>query len=499
MKEKACIIKKHLYSAFQVCFIALLYFFSRIWCKSYCKQSVAAGYLCGISRSIQTFRKKDFHTMNNFNDLGLPEQILGTLNKINFTCPTPIQEKAIPAALAGHDILGSAQTGTGKTAAFAIPMICHLMKNESSSALILLPTRELAQQVEEAANKMTGSNSNIKTVLLIGGEPIGKQLQQLRRNPRIIVGTPGRVNDHLQRGSLDLGFADFLVLDETDRMLDMGFGIQLDQIMKFVPKQRQTLMFSATLPKEIIRLSQKYLKHPQRIAIGSTTQVAANIRQEIIKTDDAKKYGDLMQQLQTREGAILIFVKTKYSADRLAKKLTNENQPALSIHGDLPQRRRERVISDFKNRKNRILVATDIAARGLDIAHIEHVVNYDLPQCPEDYIHRIGRTARAGASGCAVNLLTARDGKQWKEIYKLINPANQNNSDELSFEASQETRTPRTKAKTSKANPFKPFAPDKKTKARSKFNKNARSFADRLAEPIKMTQPRRNFRNKKAA
>ncbi len=352
--------------------------------------------------------------MNNFNDLGLPEQILGTLNKINFTCPTPIQEKAIPAALAGHDILGSAQTGTGKTAAFAIPMICHLMKNEASSALILLPTRELAQQVEEAAHKMTGGSSNIKTVLLIGGEPIGKQLQQLRRNPRIIVGTPGRVNDHLQRGSLDLGFADFLVLDETDRMLDMGFGIQLDQIMKFVPKQRQTLMFSATLPKEIIRLSQKYLNHPQRIAIGSTTQVAANIRQEIIKTDDAKKYGELMQQLQTREGAVLIFVKTKYSADRLAKKLTTENQPALSIHGDLPQRRRERVISDFKNRKNRILVATDIAARGLDIAHIEHVVNYDLPQCPEDYIHRIGRTARAGASGCAVNLLTPRDGKQWK-------------------------------------------------------------------------------------
>ena len=436
--------------------------------------------------------------MNNFNDLGLPEQILGTLNKINFTCPTPIQEKAIPAALAGHDILGSAQTGTGKTAAFAIPMICHLMKNEASSALILLPTRELAQQVEEAAHKMTGGSSNIKTVLLIGGEPIGKQLQQLRRNPRIIVGTPGRVNDHLQRGSLDLGFADFLVLDETDRMLDMGFGIQLDQIMKFVPKQRQTLMFSATLPKEIIRLSQKYLNHPQRIAIGSTTQVAANIRQEIIKTDDAKKYGELMQQLQTREGAVLIFVKTKYSADRLAKKLTTENQPALSIHGDLPQRRRERVISDFKNRKNRILVATDIAARGLDIAHIEHVVNYDLPQCPEDYIHRIGRTARAGASGCAVNLLP-RDGKQWKEIYKLINPANQNHADELSFDASQEARTPRTKAKTSKANPFKPFAPDKKTKARNKFNKNARSFADRLAEPLKMAQPRRSFRNKKAA
>ena len=454
--------------------------------------------------------------MLDFNSLGLPKSILCALEKINFTNPTPIQEQAIPVAIEGHDIIGSAQTGTGKTAAFAIPMIAHLLKNDASAALILLPTRELAQQVLDSVYKILGSNSKtIKTALLIGGEHISKQLQQLRHEPRIVVGTPGRVNDHLVRKSLDLAYTDYLVLDETDRMLDMGFGIQLDQIMKFVPKQRQTLMFSATIPANIINMSRKYLRQPVRISIGDANKVADNIKQEIIKTNDAKKYGDLMTQLQTRTGSTLIFVKTKYGAERLAKKLTVENQPSIAIHGDLPQRQRERVIDKFRKQQSRILVATDIAARGLDIPHIEVVINYDLPQCPEDYVHRIGRTARAGMSGCAVNLMTEKDSGKWKEIYKIMNPSNREKSmltegeypvnatpigakTKTSRPASAKISKPVTgqldeflkkgrkpKAKMGGSNPFNPFAPDSKNKkSRSKFNKNSKSYADMIATPL---------------
>ncbi len=361
--------------------------------------------------------------MINFEELGLPANILTALKNINFTTPTPIQEQAIPVALEGYDILGSAQTGTGKTAAFAIPMIAHLLNCPKSTALILLPTRELAQQVLEAANKMLGKDSGINSALLIGGDSMVKQLQQLKRNPRIIVGTPGRINDHLLRHSLKLTNTDFLVLDETDRMLDMGFGIQLEQIAKFLSNDRQTLMFSATMPKNIMNLSRKYLRNPVRISVGDSNAIATNIKQELIKTSEAEKYGALMNQLQTRTGSVLIFVKTKFGADRLAQKLVKENQSADAIHGDLRQCKREKVILNFRNQKNRILVATDIAARGLDIPHIENVINYDLPQCPEDYIHRIGRTARAGAEGTAINLLTPKDGPKWKEIYKLLNPS----------------------------------------------------------------------------
>ena len=344
--------------------------------------------------------------MNNFEALGLPETMLPALEAINFTIPTPIQAQAIPVAMEGHDILGSAQTGTGKTGAFAIPMIAHLLACPASSALILLPTRELARQVLDAADKMLGNRQKILSALLIGGDSMIKQLQQLKKKPRIIVGTPGRINDHLRQRTLKLDETDFLVLDETDRMLDMGFGAQLEQIAKYLPAARQTLMFSATLPANIISLSRKYLNNPVRIAVGATTAPAANIRQELIKTTDAAKYGELINQLQNREGSVLVFVKTKYGAERLAQKLAKENQAADAIHGDLRQSRREKVI----------------AARGLDIPHIESVINYDLPQCPEDYIHRIGRTARAGAAGTAVNLLTPKDASRWKEIYKLMNP-----------------------------------------------------------------------------
>lgn len=360
--------------------------------------------------------------MTGFDKFNLPPALKTALAAMEYTAPTPIQEQAIPLALEGRDILGSAQTGTGKTGAFAIPLINRIMSSPRGSALVLTPTRELAAQVMEVINKMLGKRSFIPTVLLIGGDSMNKQCAQLRMRPRIIVGTPGRINDHLERGNLILHDTSFLVLDETDRMLDMGFGIQIDKILKFLPQNRQTLMFSATLPQEIIKMSAKYLKQPERIAVGSTTQPIKAIEQEIIYISEGNKYEELLKQLAARQGTIIMFVKTKRGADRMADRLNKQGQKADTIHGDLHQRKRERVIQAFREQKFRILVATDIAARGLDISHIEHVINYDLPQCPEDYIHRIGRTARNGSEGSAVCLISPEDGIKWREIHKLLHP-----------------------------------------------------------------------------
>lgn len=357
--------------------------------------------------------------ITDFNGFGLPAKLLQSLARLNYTTPTPIQAQTLPLAMAGRDLLGSAQTGTGKTAAFGIPLIAQMMERPGSAALIITPTRELAGQVMESMQSMIPV-PDIKTALLIGGESMPRQFRQLDKHPRLIVGTPGRINDHLERGSLKLNNVRFLVLDETDRMLDMGFGIQIERIVRHVPKERQTLLFSATLPDNIVKLSAKYLNNPARIAVGSTTTPAAKIRQELIRTNDAEKFDQLMLQLGQRQGSVVIFVKTKYGTEKLAKKINRGGHQSDAIHGDLPQKRRERVIQSFRDKQFRILVATDVAARGLDIPHIEHVVNYDLPQVPEDYIHRIGRTARAGAEGSAVNLLTDADNAKWKAIQKLI-------------------------------------------------------------------------------
>lgn len=357
----------------------------------------------------------------DFTQFGLPENLMQCLNRMQFKTPTPIQAQAIPLALAGRDILGSAQTGTGKTGAFGIPMIAKLLEDDFSGGLVLTPTRELAQQVLDSLRQMIPSR-DIPTALLIGGESMPKQFKQLQAKPRLIVGTPGRINDHLKRGTLKLNHIRFLVLDETDRMLDMGFGVQLEAIAKFLPETRQTMMFSATLPREIVRLSGAYLNNPERIAVGSTTAPVSKITQTLIKTNEAQKYDVLTEQLATRQGSVIIFVKTKWGADKLADKLCDADHQADALHGDLKQNRRDRVIANFRNGKFKILVATDVAARGLDIPHIEHVINYDLPQCPEDYIHRIGRTARAGAEGEAVNLLTPSDNAKWRAIQRLIAP-----------------------------------------------------------------------------
>ncbi len=360
--------------------------------------------------------------MENFQSLGLPESLLNALALMQYTTPTPIQAQTIPSALQGLDLLGTAQTGTGKTAAYGIPLISHLLTSENGTALVLTPTRELATQVLGLLKQMLGKRSMIKTALIIGGDSMTKQLSQLSVHPRLIVGTPGRLNDHLARGTLKLDKTGFLVLDETDRMLDMGFGIQLEQIVKFLPHKRQTLMFSATLPANIQSLSAKYLKNSVRVSVGSTIAAADTIKQEIIRTSETEKYGVLLEQLEAKEGSVIIFVKTKIATEKLANKLRDHGHSADAIHGDLRQRNRERVINAFRNRKHRILVATDVAARGLDISHIECVINHDLPQCEEDFIHRIGRTGRAGLEGTAISLITPQDHLKWKNICKMMNP-----------------------------------------------------------------------------
>lgn len=361
--------------------------------------------------------------MTTFNSFGLPSFLNDSLTRMGITVPTPIQKEAIPSGLLGTDILASAQTGTGKTIAYLIPLITNLLKSSQSSqssALILAPTRELATQILEAARALLSHKTQV--ALLIGGDSMHKQISALKRNPRLIVGTPGRINDHLARRTLHLEETRFLVLDETDRMLDMGFTEDLKKIVRHLPKERQTFMFSATMPESIKKLSAAYLTNPQHIAVGSTTEPVLKIKQESLQISNTDKFPHLIKELEAREGSVIIFVKTKHGADRLAEKLTRQNHHATAIHGDLRQRKRDEVIRDFRNLKNRIMVATDVAARGLDIPHIMHVINYDLPQCPEDYIHRIGRTGRAGMEGFALSLIAPEEGHKWRRIHNLIHP-----------------------------------------------------------------------------
>ncbi|MGH1456317.1 MAG: DEAD/DEAH box helicase [Alphaproteobacteria bacterium] len=360
--------------------------------------------------------------MTTFKDFGLDAVLTRSLEHMKYDQPTPIQTQAIPLAMTGRDIMGSAQTGTGKTAAFSIPLVQHLLQNESSAAIVITPTRELGKQVMEVIQQLLGQKTNIKTAFLIGGDSMAKQNAQLKRRPRIIVGTPGRINDHLKRRSLDLDHTDFLVLDETDRMLDMGFSVQIDQIVKYLPRERQTLMFSATMPSNIMQMADKYLHNPERIAVGSTSNPSKDIKQEIIRVNQDKKYETLVNELYARDGSIIVFVKTKHGADKMARKLQNADIDADAIHGDLKQNKRERVIKAYRNKQFRVLVATDVVARGLDVPHVEHVINYDLPQMPEDYIHRIGRTARAGATGNALCLISPQDGRLWSAIERLMDP-----------------------------------------------------------------------------
>ncbi len=358
--------------------------------------------------------------MESFQELGLPVFLGESLKRMNFSKPTPVQAQAIPAALLGKDVIASAQTGTGKTAAFGIPLLNFLENHKDQTALILTPTRELAMQVLEVLRKLTGTHFMGGSVLLIGGANMGTQLSALSRKPRLFIGTPGRVIDHLQRGSLNLASTGFLVLDEADRMLDMGFAPQLEEIRKRLAPKRQTLLFSATIPSNIRDMGSRYLKDPVRITVGETTQPIAKINQMVIHTSEPKKPEELVNELNERQGSVLLFARTQNRVDRIAERLKEQGFKVTRIHGGRSQSQRRQAIEHFREGHYRVLVATDIAARGLDIHHIAHVINYDLPRNPEDYIHRVGRTARAGAEGASLCFLTQEDRDLWNRILKLM-------------------------------------------------------------------------------
>jgi superfamily II DNA/RNA helicase len=368
--------------------------------------------------------------VDSFSFESLPDSIVQNLKKLGITAPTPIQEAAIPIALAGKDILGSAQTGTGKTAAFALPAIVRLMEDQNNHVLVLTPTREIAAQVLKAFTTFIDRDSRIFTALIIGGEPMGKQLAQLKRGVQIVIGTPGRINDHLRRGSLSLKKTNYLVLDETDRMLDMGFGIQIDDILSHMNEKKQTLLFSATMPKEIENIAQRYLTNPERIAIGNSNVAAPLVKQETFNVKEGDKYTKLCEVINANPGAAVIFAKTQFGAEKLATHLAQDGYLTDLLHGGLRQNKRDRVVKSFRSERFDILVATDIAARGLDIPHLKTVINFDLPQCPEDYIHRIGRTGRAGSEGVAINLVSNADTRKWRAIERMLNPNAAHSSDD---------------------------------------------------------------------
>ncbi len=358
--------------------------------------------------------------MNTFQELSLPLALEKALREMGFNQPTPIQAQAIPVALERRDLMGCAQTGTGKTAAFGIPVLTRLLKAPQKLALILAPTRELAAQIVGVLDQLSRFAPELKSTLLIGGASMKPQIKALSRRPRLIVATPGRLVDHLNRGTVTLSQVEVLVLDEADRMLDMGFAPQLQKILRFLPKTRQTLLFSATFPPYIQKLAKQFLKDPIEVKVGANSQPVSAIHQSVIQTVPTQKNEVLVGELEKREGSILIFARTQSRTDRLARFLEHRGLPVGRIHGGRTQGQRQTAISGFREGRFRILVATDIAARGIDISHIAHVINYDLPQAAEDYVHRIGRTARAGARGEALSLLIPEDRAQWVEICRLI-------------------------------------------------------------------------------
>lgn len=356
---------------------------------------------------------------SKFSDLGISPFLLEIISKLGLSTPTPIQEKAIPPALEGQDLIGIAQTGTGKTFAFGVPIIERLIKTKKQ-CLIIAPTRELAAQVEESIKTLSIS-TGLKTANLIGGDNFNRQLFILRRKPQIIIGTPGRLLDHLRRRTIKFNEVNTLVIDEADMMLDMGFMPQIKELIKQVPEARQTMLFSATMPPAIMSLAKEFMKTPISIEVAPQGTTASQIDQEIIILKGEDKLDHLHGILKKHSGSVLIFARTRYGVMGLAEKLQSMKYKATDIHSNLSLNRRKTALADFKSGKVRILVATDVAARGLDIKEIELVVNYNLPDQSEDYVHRIGRTGRANHFGKAITFVTPDQGREVANIERLIN------------------------------------------------------------------------------
>ncbi|HWZ58117.1 MAG TPA: DEAD/DEAH box helicase [Gemmatimonadaceae bacterium] len=358
---------------------------------------------------------------STFDTLGLRPEVLAAVRDVGYTQPTPIQREAIPLALRGRDLIGLAQTGTGKTAAFTLPIIDRLLGGpQRTRALILTPTRELAAQVEESCT--TYSRTTALTVAAVyGGVALDPQEKQLRNGVDIVVATPGRLLDHLERQNVVFDDLEILVLDEADRMLDMGFAPQINRIVDQIPRYRQTLLFSATMPPEVEALARKYLRKPVVVQVGRRSMAASTVTHAVYPVPREKKSELLVELLrQANMDSVLVFSRTKHGADRVVRHLERAGVEATAMHADKSQAQRTRALEEFKSGKIRVLVATDIAQRGLDISGISHVINYDVPQQPEDYIHRIGRTGRAAATGDAYTFMSTDEIAMVRTIERLM-------------------------------------------------------------------------------
>jgi len=364
--------------------------------------------------------------MNSFEDLGVPQNLIEKLSVKGISEPTLIQYKAIPKSLEGRDILGLAQTGTGKTAAFVIPLLARVLKiggkreAKSVQSLILAPTRELAKQIDSTVKTFV-EGSHLRVRLVVGGVSISGQIKRLSKGSDILVATPGRLIDLLNRDAVHLSDTKFLVLDEADQMLDLGFIHSLRKIADLLPEKRQTMLFSATMPKKMGELASSYLSDPVRVEAAPAGKVADKITQSIhfvSKPEKNKLLIDLLDK-HRRELAI-VFSRTKHGAEKLSKAIINSGFSAVSIHGNKSQGQRERALKSFRSGENKVLVATDVAARGLDIPLVKHVYNFDLPNVPENYVHRIGRTARAGADGSAITFCSSEEVTELKAIHKIL-------------------------------------------------------------------------------
>jgi len=366
---------------------------------------------------------------SDFEHFGLDARLIEAVKAMGYVKPTPIQSKAIPIVLKGRDVMGAAQTGTGKTAGFALPILQRLLPNASTSmsparhpvrALILAPTRELADQTGDNVRQYA-ARTPLRTAIVFGGIGMDPQTEALRGGVEVLVATPGRLLDHLQQKNTSLGQVEVVVLDEADRMLDMGFLPDISRILNLLPRERQSLMFSATFSEEIKKLAAGFLNDPVLIEVARRNSTADTVRQDLVHVHESEKYGALLALLGEPElSAVLVFVNTKIGARRLARQLQRDGINADAIHGDKTQDERMKALEAFKSGTVRVLVATDVAARGLDISELPAVINYDVPFAPEDYIHRIGRTGRAGAEGRAITIASGADDKAVAAIEKLI-------------------------------------------------------------------------------
>jgi ATP-dependent RNA helicase RhlE len=387
----------------------------------------AAGLACEATGRFRCI--ESLNILNSFNDFGLAEPITRALTEEKYVTPTPIQAQTIPVAMTGRDVIGIAQTGTGKTASFALPILHRLnahprqVERKSCRVLVLSPTRELSGQILDSFTAY-GRHLRLRSTLAIGGVPMGRQVRALMNGVEILVATPGRLLDLVQGNALRLSDVEFLVLDEADRMLDMGFIHDIRKIVAKLPKDRQTLFFSATMPSAIAELAQQMLRDPAKVAVTPVASTAERIEQRLIHVDRAAKPAILAEVLGAEQvDRALVFTRTKHGADKVVRGLVKAGIAAEAIHGNKSQNQRERVLAAFRQGTVRTLIATDIAARGIDVDGISHVINFDLPNIPESYVHRIGRTARAGADGVAISFCDAEERPFLRDIEKLIRMA----------------------------------------------------------------------------